>query len=75
MAQNSIDQKRNIAANVVHDVATSCAKQIHEAVLKMEGFDDSEKFMTEQRIVNRIYVAFNNIAFRAASESLKAGDL
>ena len=75
MEPNSIEHKTQIATKTVHDVALNCAKQIHEAVKSLDGFDDNEKFLTQQRIVNRIYVAFNTISFDVATKVAEAGDL
>lgn len=67
-------EKRPIADDAVHETFMACAKIITEKVKSLRDldFEDSEMFYTQQRILNRLYVAFNPLVFKAAEELNKS---
>lgn len=67
----TVEEKQKFAIELVHEIALRCSNIIAEAVSGLEGFENSEKFMTQQRIVNLIYINFNQIVFKAAIDLIE----
>ena len=67
--------KHDETTKFVHETFVEVIKFINNKILDLK-MDDREKWLIQNRIINRIYVHYNTITYKkAAIESMKEGDL